>query len=146
MKMNDVHKIREFNRFYTRIIGLLNKYLLDSHYSLPEVRVLYEIHSNENIMPKEIAELLGMDKSYLSRILLSFDKKGLITRRVTKLDGRAQVISLTPKGEKEFLKVNLSSENQATELLSKLTKQQRQELIRHMDDIQVILSKINIKK
>src|SRR5690554_3783282 len=123
MNKNDVHKIRAFNRFYTRVIGLLDKYLLDSHYTLPEVRVMYEIHHHKKITSKEITELLGMDKSYLSRMLLSFDKKGLIKRKATKADGRAQEISLTPKGAKEFLEVNHSTENQVAELLSKLTKQ-----------------------
>lgn len=141
-----MHKIRDFNRFYTRVIGLLNKYLLNSNYTLSEVRVMFEIHRNKKIMSKEITELLGMDKSYLSRMLLSFDKKGLITRRATKLDGRAMEISLTSKGEQEFLKVNLLSENQITELLSRLTKEERQELVKHMDVIQNILSKINNQK
>src|SRR5690554_6105845 len=98
MKENDVHKIRKFNRFYTRVIGLLDKYLLNSNYTLPEVRVMFEIYHNKKITSKEITELLGMDKSYLSRILLSFDKKGLITRKATKSDGRAMEVSLTSKG------------------------------------------------
>jgi|SRR5690554_6674749 len=146
MNKNDVHKIRAFNRFYTRVIGLLDKYLLKSPYTLPEVRVMYEIHYHKKITSKEITELLEMDKVYLSRMLLNFDKKGLINRKGVKADGRVQEISLTLKGEKEFLEVNHSTENQIAELLSKLTKQEIQELKKNMDNIQKILSKISGQK
>jgi len=143
MDKSDVNKIRAFNRFYTRIIGLLDRYLLASEYTLPEVRVMYEIYQHKKITSKEITELLGMDKSYLSRMLLKFDKKGLLKRKAIKTDGRAREISLTPKGEKDFLKVNQSTENQVAELLSKLTDQEVKQLVRHMDGIQKILLKIS---
>lgn len=145
MDTNDVHKIRAFNRFYTGVIGLLNKYLLNSPYTLPEVRVMYEIHHHKKITSKEITELSGMDKSYLSRILLGFEKKGLIDRKSSKEDGRVQIVSLTAKGESEYLQVDQATENQISKLLSKLTQQEIQTLILNMEEIQNLLSKINKK-
>ena len=38
-----VARIRSFNRFYTNILGLLNRHILDSDFSLTEARVLLEI-------------------------------------------------------------------------------------------------------
>src|SRR5215217_6402777 len=136
MKMNAVNKVRAFNRFYTMILGLLDKHLLNSDFTLPEVRVMYEIYHRKKITSKEIAELLGMDKGYLSRILLSFDNKKLIDRKANKVDGRVQEISLSAKGEKEFLAINLASENQVVELLSGLNSQEIDKLVGHMDEIQ----------
>lgn len=146
MNKNDIHQIRAFNRFYTRVIGLLDKYLLDSHYTLPEVRVMYEIYHNKKITSKEITELSGMDKSYLSRMLHGFEKKGLIDRKSSKEDGRVQIVSLTGKGKNEYLQVDQATEYQISELLSKLTKQEIQALILHMEQIQNLFSKINKKK
>jgi len=143
MNREKVNKIRAANRFYTRVIGLLNRYLNDSQYTLPEVRVMYEIYHHKQITSKEITELLSMDKSYLSRMLLSFDKKGLIKRKTDKTDTRAQDIALSAKGEKEFLAINQSTENQIAALLSALNKQEVEELIVHMEGIQKILSKIS---
>jgi DNA-binding MarR family transcriptional regulator len=143
MKMNAVNKVRAFNRFYTMVLGLLDKHLLDSKFTLPEVRVMYEIYHRKKITSKEIAELLGMDKGYLSRILLSFDNKKLIDRKANKVDGRVQEISLSAKGEKEFLAINLASENQVVELLSGLSVQEIDKLVSHMDEIQKILLKIS---
>ena len=124
------------------VLGLLDKHLLDSKFTLPEVRVMYEIYHRKKITSKEIAELLGMDKGYLSRILLSFDNKKLIDRKANKVDGRVQEISLSAKGEKEFLAINLASENQVVELLSGLSSQEIDKLVGHMDEIQKILIKI----
>ena len=143
MHKKQVSKIRAFNRFYTGVIGLLDKYLLESRYTLPEVRVLFEIYHHGNITSKEITELLHMDKGYLSRILVSFEQKGLIKRNANEVDGRQQDISLSPKGEKEFLVLNEASENQITGLLADLSKQEIVQLIDHMDGIQNILSKNN---
>jgi DNA-binding MarR family transcriptional regulator len=143
MKMNAVNKVRAFNRFYTMVLGLLDKHLLDSKFTLPEVRVMYEIYHRKKITSKEIAELLGMDKGYLSRILLSFDNKKLIDRKANKVDGRVQEISLSAKGEKEFLAINLASENQVVELLGRLNNQEIDKLVGHMDEIQKILLKIS---
>lgn len=125
------------------VLGLLDKHLYDSDFTLPEVRVMYEIYHRKKITSKEIAELLGMDKGYLSRILLSFDNKKLIDRKANKIDGRVQEISLSAKGEKEFLAINLASENQVVELLSGLSGQEIDKLVGHMDEIQKILIKIS---
>lgn len=146
METNDVHKIRSFNRFYTKVIGVLNRNLLNSPYTLPEVRVMYEIHHSKKITPKEISELIGIDKGYLSRMLHRFYKKGLITRTSSKEDGRVQIVSLTPKGKKEYLQVDQATMNQISELLSKLTKQEIYVLTGHMEQIQTILSKIYKEK
>jgi DNA-binding MarR family transcriptional regulator len=110
---------------------------------LPEVRVMYEIYHHKQITSKEITELLSMDKSYLSRMLLSFDKKGLIKRKADKTDSRVQEISLSAKGEKEFLAINRSTEDQIEALLSALNNHEIDKLIGHMDSIQKILSKLS---
>ena len=58
--MNDsqqvIEKIRGFNRYYTNVIGLLNRHYLDSPFSLIEGRVLYEIKHIENCSAKKIKE------------------------------------------------------------------------------------------
>lgn len=123
------------------VLGLLDKHLLDSHFTLPEVRVMYEIYHHNKITSKEITELLQMDKGYLSRILLHFDNKGLIERKANKMDARVQEISLSAKGVKEFLAINDASENQIITLLSGLSKVEIDKLIIHMGEIQKILIK-----
>src|SRR2546430_7371798 len=79
--------VRRFNRFYTKQIGILGERLLQSPFSLAEMRVLYEIANRENVSAVELAEELRLDAGYLSRILRRFQKGGL-GRRAASAGGR----------------------------------------------------------
>jgi len=88
MKQAIIDEIRAFNRWYTGIIGLLDRHLLNSSFSLPEARVLYELYHRDGIQAGEITALLGLDKGYLSSMLDQFVKKALrkaVRQRVKKL-------------------------------------------------------------
>ena len=52
--------MRQFNRFYTRQIGLLRQGLLETPYSLSEARVLYEVAQGETTAAA-LAQGLGLD-------------------------------------------------------------------------------------
>src|SRR5216684_2378161 len=95
-----VEAVRSFNRFYTRQIGLLHHGYLKSPFSLTEVRVLYELAHRAELTAAELSKELGVDPGYLSRILLNFEKRGLIGRKPSKNDKRQSHLSLTQKGRK----------------------------------------------
>src|ERR1700689_3481980 len=96
---DEVDAVRRFNRFYTRQIGLLGQGYLDSPFTLAEVRVLYELAHRERATAVEIAKALGLDAGYLSRMLLSFRKRGFLARRRSQDDARQSHLSLTKKGQ-----------------------------------------------
>src|SRR5258708_2111462 len=83
-----VRAVRRFNRFYTRKIGVLKEGLLGSPLSLTEGRVLYELAQREHTTASELAQGLGLDSGYLSRMLKSLEAKGVITKHASKSDGR----------------------------------------------------------
>src|SRR5690348_6759179 len=97
-----VQLIRRFNRFYTRQIGVLQEHLLESQFSLTEVRVLYELAHREKITAKDLCLDLGLDRGYVSRMLQNFETRGWITSTPSPDDRRSLFLSLTVKGRKIF--------------------------------------------
>jgi len=130
-----VRDIRAFSRFYTDIIGLLDQHLLDSSYSLAEVRILYELYNGGEMQASNLMELMRIDKSYLSRLLKKLEKEELIGRLRSDKDGRAVVLSLTAKGRKEFEGLDHASDRQITNLLAPLADSQKQAMAAEMRSI-----------
>lgn len=94
----NIEKIREFNRFYTVLLGFLDRNYLDSGYSVTETRLLFELKQNRRMSANQLIELLLLDKSYISRLIRNFEQRGLVTRSPSPDDRRALLIQLTPKG------------------------------------------------
>jgi len=142
MVQKDIDEIRAFNRFYTSVIGLLNNHILDSNYSLPEVRVLYELYHHHCLTASEIIAILHLDKGYLSRILKQFEKKKLVVKVRSENDGRSAHISLTNSGSIEFEKLNAASNEQIMNILSSLSQDESKKLLSHMKEVKIILQKV----
>ena len=142
MTETDIAQIREFNRYYTRILGLLDRGILNSKFSLPEARVLYELHQLQPCSAKEIIVALAMDKGYLSRILKSFTRLGLIITQPTTADARVSEIKLTAKGKAEFQKLTLASSNQIKNLMINLPDTKIKLVIHHMQAIRQLLNNV----
>lgn len=141
---NYIAEFRGFNRFYTAWIGILNRSFLHSKFSLPESRVLHSIYYQEGITSTEVASLLNMDKSYLSRILINFEKKKLITKKVSTEDGRVFNLYLTKAGRKDFESIDRASDIQVQQLLVQLSEREREVLIKSMTQIRETLSRYTL--
>jgi DNA-binding MarR family transcriptional regulator len=136
-----IDRIRSFNRFYTNIIGLLDQHFLDSPFSLTEGRVLYEICNTEECSAKKIRENIVIDEGYLSRILDSFSKRGLIKKTPSAKDGRLRIIAPTEKGRREFSNLNDNSNKTISRTIEKLSKPESADLVDMMERIRVLLTK-----
>jgi len=141
MTDKDIQRIRDFNRFYTNIIGLVDNHILNSPYSLPEARVLYELFHHQPCTASTIMASIDMDKGYLSRLLKTFEKKGIVTRKQSKEDGRASTLVLTSKGNSEFNKINQASANQIKEVLAGLSEQEVKEVIQLMEQLKKLMNR-----
>lgn len=123
-----VDSIRRFNRFYTRKIGVLQQGLLDSPFSLTEVRVLYEIAHRPGLTATALGGDLGLDAGYLSRMLARFVTQGLVARQRSSEDARQSALHLTAQGKKTFAKLNARSSTQITAMLGHLAPGDQQRL------------------
>ena len=135
-----IAQVRAFNRDYTRRIGVLSQGLLDSPYSLTEVRVMYEIAHRPGVMAAQLADELGLDRGYLSRILKGFGAKGLLARAASAEDARRQHLRLTAAGRRVFAPLERRSQQQVRSMLSGLDGSRRQALLEAMSVIRCAFS------
>lgn len=134
-----VQALRQFNRFYTRRIGALREGLLNSEFSLTEVRVLYEIANRESSTATDLSRDLGLDAGYLSRILRGFKKRGLIDSKASDADGRQYLLKLTKRGQKSFAPLNARANLEIGEMLGELSDTDQRRLIEAMSAIESLL-------
>ena len=134
-----VDAVRHFNRFYTKQIGVLSEGLLESPFSLTEARVIYELAQRGSATATELANELGLDPGYLSRIVRKFEQRRLITKKPSDADARQSVLSLTARGRKEFEGLNQVSRNQVEEILNDLSSMEQARLLTAMKTIEELL-------
>ena len=136
-----VGDVRGFNRFYTRVLGLLRPDLAGSAFGLTEARVLFELAHRDDIAVSELRRELDLDAGYLSRILSGFTASGLAAREKSAADGRRQVVRLTEKGRRAFDELDWLQEGAIDTLLAPLDDGQRTRLVGAMGQIRRMLSK-----
>ncbi|MET9021475.1 bifunctional helix-turn-helix transcriptional regulator/GNAT family N-acetyltransferase [Actinopolymorpha sp. NPDC004070] len=139
-----VAQVRTFNRFYTKVIGVLQAGLAGTPHTLTEARVLYELaHSDEERPgPMDVTtlrRLLDLDAGYLSRILRRFEGAGLVTRDQSATDGRRQVVRLTEEGAAAFAALDAAQVAAVERLLAPLAGPDGRRMLAAMDTIRQTL-------
>ena len=130
-----VDTVREFNRFYTRRIGVLHEALLDSGFTLTESRLLWELAHCDSTTATDLARSLELDAGYLSRLLRGFKERGLIKATRSKDDARTSHLSLTAAGRRAFAPLDTRSQQQVNDLLARLAEPQQQQLLQAFGQI-----------
>ena len=134
-----VSAVRQFNRFYTKHIGVLREGHLDSPFSLTEVRVLYELAHRDAPTSAELARELGIDTGYLSRILRSFERRELIERTRSESDGRQAHLRLTEGGRAAFAGLDTRADDEIATLVGRVAQDDWRRLTDAMRTIQHVL-------
>jgi DNA-binding MarR family transcriptional regulator/GNAT superfamily N-acetyltransferase len=138
--------VRRFSRFYTRQIGLLQEGLLRSRFSLTEGRVLYELAHRDRPTATALADDLGLDHGYLSRILRRFAEGGLIAKKRAPEDARQSLLSLTSKGQKAFAPLDRRSQEEVAAMLAGLAPGAQDRVVAAMASVENLLGKAGTQK
>ncbi|MBS1849682.1 MAG: bifunctional helix-turn-helix transcriptional regulator/GNAT family N-acetyltransferase [Acidobacteria bacterium] len=134
-----VGEVRRFNRFYTTKIGVLRQGLLESPFSLTEVRVLYELAHQPSLTGSALARQLGVDPGYLSRLLQGLKRKGLLRIRVSRDDARQNLLSLTRRGRQWFGRLDRRQNAEVSALLQGHSPAEQKRLAQAMGTIAQVL-------
>lgn len=134
--MDVIQEVRQFNRFYTRLIGLLDEYLPDSGLSLPEGRVMYELATGGRQTAADLTRTLDIDKAQLSRVIRRLKERKLVTSEVDPAHAKRKILSLTPAGRVAFTELDQGTRFRIESVLRPLAAAKRNKLVSSMRDIQ----------
>ena len=134
-----IEAVRHFNRWYTQQVGALRGDLLATPYPLPQARVLFELAHRDGVTAADLAATLGLDRSYLSRLLAGLEKKGLVLRARDKADARRQSLALTAAGRRAFADLDRRSRDEVRAILAPLAPERERRLLGAMAAIEHVL-------
>jgi len=102
----DVGRLRESIRLLARKLGFLDKAEASCcGVTFSQCHALVEIGRAGSISVNELADLLGLDKSTMSRTVNNLVEQGLVTRELDPGDRRYVRIGLTEGGRKVFSRI-----------------------------------------
>ena len=138
IREQDVALVRSFNRLVTRQVGALSDRYLGRR-PLGEARVLFEI-GTDGATPRDVRARLGLDSGYVSRMIRSLERDGLVERRPDPADGRTKRLRLTRAGRAEMRDLDRISDRLAAGALAPLSDEQRARLLRAQAEVQHLLA------
>ena len=139
MSEDRIATVRGFNRFFTRYIGVLQEGMLQSEFTLTELRMLYELAHHGDQQPATLCRELGLDRGYASRIVSKFESAGLVSKVQSATDGRAKLLHLTKHGRAVFEPLDRRSREEVSDMLAQLDEAEQLRLLEAMRTIQASL-------
>jgi DNA-binding MarR family transcriptional regulator/GNAT superfamily N-acetyltransferase len=138
MDEGQVQQIRRFNRVVTRRIGALDADYLRRGRPLGEARLIFEIGA-AGVDVRALRDTLGLDSGYLSRLLKSLERQGLIAVKRGIGDGRRRRVVLTRKGNAERAAYDRLSDKLAASMLEPLDATERSRLAAAMGEVERLI-------
>ncbi len=133
------HKVRSFNRTVTARIGVLQDEYLARGRPLGASRVLWESGAGPTDL-RSLRARLGLDSGYLSRLVGSLERDGLVILEADPADRRVRAVRLTDAGRAERDLLDRSSDELARSLLEPLSQPQRERLVEAMGVVERLLT------
>jgi DNA-binding MarR family transcriptional regulator/GNAT superfamily N-acetyltransferase len=132
-------QVRSFNRSVTQRIGALHDEYLARGRPLGASRVLWEIGGDGTDL-RALRARLDLDSGYLSRLVASLERDGLVTVEPGSRDRRVRTVWLTDAGRAERELLDRRSDELASSLLAPLSDAQRTRLVQAMDVVERLLT------
>ncbi len=132
-----VEQVRSFNRTVTERVGALQDSYLATERPLGADRVLWEIGDGTDL--RALRSRLGLDSGYLSRLIGSLQREGLVETTPGE-DKRVRAVRLTAAGRAEREALDRRSDALAESLLAPLSETQRQRLVDAMATVERLLT------
>jgi DNA-binding MarR family transcriptional regulator/GNAT superfamily N-acetyltransferase len=134
-----IQQVRSFNRSVTQRIGALNDEYLARGRPLGASRVLWEIGADGTDL-RTLRARLDLDSGYLSRLVQTLERDGLVAVQPGADDKRVRTVRLTDAGRTERDLLDRQSDELAGSLLVSLSPRQRERLVEAMGVVERLLT------
>ncbi len=137
--MQPTAQVRAFNRVVTRRIGVLQDEYLARGRPLGASRALWEIAAGHDDL-RALRARMDLDAGYLTRLVQSLEREGLVTAAPHAADRRVRALRLTLAGEAEVAELDRASDELAGSMLAPLNDAQRARLLDAMATVERLLT------
>lgn len=121
-----VEEIRISSRLMVRELGFMNHTLAATDYSPSVVHTLLEMEARGSLTAAQLVQILGLEKSSVSRMLAKLIKAGELEESASPEDARIKQLSLSPQGRETVRRINAYGNERVISALQKMdTSQQR---------------------
>jgi DNA-binding MarR family transcriptional regulator/GNAT superfamily N-acetyltransferase len=137
--MDATRQVRSFNRLVTRRIGALEDEYLAQGRPLGASRALWEIGAGETDL-RSLRARLDLDAGYVTRLVQSLEREGLVAVEPHPGDRRVRTLRLTAAGRAARAELDRVSDALADSLLAPLSHAQRDRLVGAMGEVERLLT------
>lgn len=140
---NPSQRLRESTRLLTRKLGFLERgEAVCCGVTLTQCHVIVETGRKQKISVNELAELLNLDKSTVSRTVDQLVTSGSLIREVDPDDRRYVMLRLALKGEELFKNIEQRMDIYFTETLESIPEEKRKQVIEGVEIFSEMLKNI----
>ena len=139
MDSTSIQQVRSFNRTVTERVGALSDRFLGRARPLGEARLIWEV-GTDGAEVRELRARLSLDSGYLSRLLRSLERQGLLVVDTSRVDRRVRLVRLTKAGSRERAELDRRSDAVARGFLEPLSDGHKARLLSAMADVERLLN------
>ena len=136
---DDVAAVRDFNRFYTRAIGVLGPATCGRRIRSPRRASLYELGQAERTEVAALRRHMSIDGGHLSRVLARLERDGLVAREPSPGDARRRRVRLTGAGAEAFATLDRRAADETAARLDALDAAGRRRLMDALAEVRRLL-------
>ncbi|MCE5284474.1 MAG: MarR family transcriptional regulator [Pelosinus sp.] len=131
---NSSQRLRENIRMLVRKLGLLDKdEAVCSGLTLTQSHVLVEVGRKTDMSVNDLAELLNLDKSTVSRVVEQLVKNNLLLRKAHECDRRFVTLELTDQGSQLYKSTEARMKEYYAGVLECLPAETQQQVIESLE-------------
>jgi DNA-binding MarR family transcriptional regulator/GNAT superfamily N-acetyltransferase len=128
-----VEQIRCASRTMVRELGFMRTTLAGTDYSPSAVHTLLELDSRGALTAAQLVQMLGLEKSSVSRMVAKLVQAGEVAESPGDDDARTKQLSLTEQGRRSVAAIHAYGQRQVTSALAPLNNQQQLAIAQGLD-------------